>query len=48
MSAVVRFVLSVGDFVFAKMKGFAPWPGQVEELRGNYARVRFLADNDRW
>lgn len=45
---IIRYIFAVGDFVFARMKGSPPWPAQVEEIDRNYARVRFLGDNDRW
>lgn len=48
MGKIIKRKFYEGDFVFAKMKFFPPWPAQVEESRDNMARVRFLADRDRW
>lgn len=48
MGSLIRNAFVAGDFVFAKMRFFAPWPAQVEETKKNYARVRFLADDNRW
>lgn len=48
MGSVIRNVFATGDFVFAKMKFFPPWPARVEQTKANYARVRFLGDNDQW
>lgn len=48
MSTLIRYTFAVREFVYAKLRGSPPWPAQIEEVQNNYARVRFLADNDRW
>lgn len=48
MGEIIRRKFNTGDFVFAKMRFFPPWPAQVEEIEENRARVRFLGDGNQW
>lgn len=40
----------VGRVVFAKMKGFPPWPAVIEEIltEKRKAKVKFYASNEQW
>lgn len=40
----------VGRVVFAKMKGFPPWPAVIEEIMtdSRKAKVKFYASNEQW
>lgn len=44
MKEIIRRIFSTGEFIYAKMKFFPPWPAQIEEIVGNRGRVRFLGD----
>lgn len=40
MEISVRFF--VGQLVFAKIKGYPPWPGFISEIDGNRAKVTYF------
>lgn len=45
---VSKVQFKVGDFVFAKVRGYAPWPSVVEEVNGNRGRVTFFCPEKSW
>lgn len=47
--AVSKFILfNVGDFVFAYVRGHAPWPSVISEVIGSKAKVDFFFPNESW
>lgn len=45
-NAVVKFLnINVGDLVWAKMKGYQPWPASVERINGAQINVNFFGDD---
>lgn len=37
-----------GDCVFAKLRGYAPWPSIVREVKGNKVMVDFICVEKTW
>lgn len=46
ISKIPKF--EIGDFVFAKLRGFAPWPSIVREIKGTSGRVDFICEPKSW
>lgn len=45
---IAERIFQIGQFVYAKMKFYPPWPAFILELRRSTARVQFLGWNNQW
>lgn len=47
--AVSKAILfHIGDFVFSKVRGYAPWPSIISEVNGTRAKVTFFCPEKSW
>lgn len=51
VNALVQMEFQLNEMVFAKQKGYVPWPAVITEFhpqKPRYAKVEFFAWNQQW
>lgn len=45
---IVEQTFRVGEFVYAKMKFYAPWPALILAIQGRRAQVQYFGWQNQW
>lgn len=45
---LLKLIFQIGDFAYAKLRGHAIWPGIIDEINGNKAKITFFCPEKSW